>query len=94
MIISTHCTGLYGAQSRDDYTEDDVEQYFNYMGMLAEQVSGSYEPQPCVMQHCSAHLENFTAADRGARAVGQTNKQKNQAVWHACRARMTHWRAS
>lgn len=41
MIISTHCTGLYGAQSRDDYTEDDVEQYFNYMGMLAEQVSVS-----------------------------------------------------
>ena len=32
-------TGVYGAQKRDDYTSDDVEQYFNYMGMLAEQVA-------------------------------------------------------
>lgn len=33
--------GVYGAQKRADYTSDDVEQYFNYMGMLAEQ--GSYD---------------------------------------------------
>lgn len=32
---------MYGAQKRADYTSDDVEQYFNYMGMLAEQ--GSYD---------------------------------------------------
>lgn len=31
--------GLYGTQKRDDYTEDDVEQYFNYMGMLAEEAN-------------------------------------------------------
>lgn len=31
-------TGVYGAQKREDYLSDDVEQYFNYMGMLAEQV--------------------------------------------------------
>ena len=31
--------GVYGAQERDDYTADDVEQYFNYMGMLADEVS-------------------------------------------------------
>jgi len=30
--------GVYGSQSRDDYTADDVEQYFNYMGMLATEV--------------------------------------------------------
>jgi hypothetical protein len=40
--------GLYGAQSRDDYTEDDVEQYFNYMGMLAEQ--GSYDALESVLK--------------------------------------------
>lgn len=33
--------GIYGAQGRDDYMEDDVEQYFNYMGMLAEE--GTYD---------------------------------------------------
>lgn len=32
---------MVGDQSRDDYTYDDVEQYFNYMGMLA--VDGSYD---------------------------------------------------
>jgi len=32
---------VYGSQKREDYTADDVEQYFNYMGMLAEQ--GSYD---------------------------------------------------
>ena len=33
--------GIYGSQSRDDFDRDDVEQYFNYMGMLA--VEGSYD---------------------------------------------------
>ena len=30
--------GIYGSQSREDYSEDDVEHYFNYMGMLATEV--------------------------------------------------------
>ena len=30
--------GTYASQQRDDYTADDVEQYFNYMGMLASEV--------------------------------------------------------
>jgi hypothetical protein len=33
--------GIYGSQGKDEYTADDVEQYFNYMGMLAEE--GSYD---------------------------------------------------
>ncbi|KAG0472482.1 hypothetical protein HPP92_017028 [Vanilla planifolia] len=33
--------GIYGSQSRDDFNRDDVEQYFNYTGMLA--VEGSYD---------------------------------------------------
>ena len=40
--LSLLCDGLpgtYGSQSRDDYSSDDVEQYFNYMGMLATEVS-------------------------------------------------------
>ena len=31
--------GIYGSQSRDAFDRDDVEQYFNYMGMLAVEVS-------------------------------------------------------
>lgn len=33
--------GMVGSQCREDYGYDDVEQYFNYMGMLAE--DGSYD---------------------------------------------------
>mmetsp|Transcript_3953 Transcript_3953/g.5261 ORF Transcript_3953/g.5261 Transcript_3953/m.5261 type:complete len:167 (-) Transcript_3953:134-634(-) len=33
--------GIIGAQGRDEFDKDDVEQYFNYMGLLA--VEGSYD---------------------------------------------------
>ncbi|KAJ3679386.1 hypothetical protein LUZ60_017397 [Juncus effusus] len=33
--------GIYGSQSRDDFSHYDVEQYFDYMGMLA--VEGNYD---------------------------------------------------
>jgi len=33
--------GIYGSQGRADFTVDDVEHYFNYMGMLA--VEGTYD---------------------------------------------------
>lgn len=33
--------GIYGSQKRDDFDRDDVEHYFNYMGMLA--VEGTYD---------------------------------------------------
>ena len=31
--------GVYASQTRDDFSADDVEHYFNYMGMLATEVS-------------------------------------------------------
>ena len=34
-------SGIYGSQGRDDYDLDDVEHYFNYMGLLA--VLGTYD---------------------------------------------------
>eukprot|EP01023_Acetabularia_acetabulum_P035273 TRINITY_DN3326_c0_g1_i2.p3 TRINITY_DN3326_c0_g1~~TRINITY_DN3326_c0_g1_i2.p3 ORF type:complete len:166 (-),score=29.82 TRINITY_DN3326_c0_g1_i2:507-1004(-) len=40
--------GMYGSQSREDYGYDDVEQYFNYMGMLATE--GSYDTVTEMMQ--------------------------------------------
>ena len=30
---------MYASQTRDDFSADDVEHYFNYMGMLATEVS-------------------------------------------------------
>ncbi|KAL3503471.1 hypothetical protein ACH5RR_037920 [Cinchona calisaya] len=39
--VDAEGAGIYGSQSRDDFDSDDVEQYFNYMGMLA--VEGSYD---------------------------------------------------
>ena len=29
---------MYASQTRDDFSADDVEHYFNYMGMLATEV--------------------------------------------------------
>ncbi|KAG4203976.1 hypothetical protein ERO13_A04G019300v2 [Gossypium hirsutum] len=39
--VDAEGAGIYGSQKRDDFDKDDVEQYFNYMGMLA--VEGSYD---------------------------------------------------
>lgn len=64
--------GIYGSQGREDFTTDDVEHYFNYMGMLA--VDGSYDRMEkmlalgknimprqytVLMQTCSAFCEFF-----------------------------------
>lgn len=40
LMLAMPCgpAGTYGSQKREDYTTDDVEQYFNYMGMLAAEV--------------------------------------------------------
>ena len=40
---------------REDYTEEDVEYYFNYMGMLAEE--GSYDSMEKLMQRKSWTLK-------------------------------------
>uniref|UniRef100_A0A1D1XQA6 Protein LHCP TRANSLOCATION DEFECT n=1 Tax=Anthurium amnicola TaxID=1678845 RepID=A0A1D1XQA6_9ARAE len=39
--VDAEGAGIYGSQGREDFDRDDVEQYFNYMGMLA--VEGSYD---------------------------------------------------
>ncbi|KAM0856149.1 hypothetical protein ACQ4PT_049296 [Festuca glaucescens] len=39
--------GIYGSQGRDDFDRDDVEQYFNYMGMLA--VEGTYDKMEALL---------------------------------------------
>jgi hypothetical protein len=39
--IASNPAGIYGSQGRADFTVDDVEHYFNYMGMLA--VEGTYD---------------------------------------------------
>ncbi|EIE20529.1 hypothetical protein COCSUDRAFT_18502 [Coccomyxa subellipsoidea C-169] len=42
MAVERWCTaGVYASQKRDDYSADDVEHYFNYMGMLATE--GTYD---------------------------------------------------
>ncbi|GIL74052.1 hypothetical protein Vretimale_4987 [Volvox reticuliferus] len=45
--------GIVGSQGRDDYTYDDVEQYFNYMGFLATE--GTYDRMEAMLKsglHC------------------------------------------
>ena len=37
--MQTIRVGVYASQGRDDFSADDVEYYFNYMGMLATEVS-------------------------------------------------------
>ncbi|CAL5229267.1 g12558 [Coccomyxa viridis] len=38
---SSEDAGVYASQTRDDFSADDVEHYFNYMGMLATE--GTYD---------------------------------------------------
>ncbi|XP_010694198.2 protein LHCP TRANSLOCATION DEFECT [Beta vulgaris subsp. vulgaris] len=45
--FNAETAGVYGSQSRDDFDRDDVEQYFNYMGMLA--VEGSYDKMEALL---------------------------------------------
>ena len=48
--------GIYGSQSREDYSEDDVEHYFNYMGMLATEVRRHCNLFLCTIQNETALL--------------------------------------
>ncbi|XP_071703425.1 protein LHCP TRANSLOCATION DEFECT-like [Rutidosis leptorrhynchoides] len=45
--VDAEGAGIYGSQSRDDFDRDDVEQYFNYMGMLA--VEGTYDKMEALL---------------------------------------------
>ncbi|KZV56417.1 protein LHCP TRANSLOCATION DEFECT [Dorcoceras hygrometricum] len=45
--VDAEGAGIYGSQARDDFDRDDVEQYFNYMGMLA--VEGSYDKMEALL---------------------------------------------
>ncbi|KAF5728391.1 protein LHCP TRANSLOCATION DEFECT-like [Tripterygium wilfordii] len=46
--VDAEGAGIYGSQSRDDFNRDDVEQYFNYMGMLA--VEGTYDKMEALLR--------------------------------------------
>ncbi|KAF9609050.1 hypothetical protein IFM89_012490 [Coptis chinensis] len=46
--VDAEGAGIYGSQSREDFDRDDVEQYFNYMGMLA--VEGTYDKMEALLQ--------------------------------------------
>ncbi|KAL6999329.1 hypothetical protein U1Q18_000489 [Sarracenia purpurea var. burkii] len=45
--VDAEGAGIYGSQTRDDFDRNDVEQYFNYMGMLA--VEGSYDKMDALL---------------------------------------------
>ncbi|EFJ26486.1 hypothetical protein SELMODRAFT_228130 [Selaginella moellendorffii] len=45
--LDSQGAGIYGSQKRDDFNKDDVEQYFNYMGMLATE--GSYDKMDALL---------------------------------------------
>uniref|UniRef100_A0A5B6YV12 Protein LHCP TRANSLOCATION DEFECT n=1 Tax=Davidia involucrata TaxID=16924 RepID=A0A5B6YV12_DAVIN len=45
--VDAEGAGIYGSQTREDFDRDDVEQYFNYMGMLA--VEGSYDKMDALL---------------------------------------------
>jgi hypothetical protein len=47
--------GIYGSQSRDEFDKDDVEQYFNYMGMLAAE--GTYDKMNALLSHGIAAVD-------------------------------------
>ncbi|MCL7032734.1 hypothetical protein MKW94_026270 [Papaver nudicaule] len=46
--VDAEGAGIYGSQKREDFDKDDVEQYFNYMGMLA--VEGTYDKMNALLK--------------------------------------------
>jgi len=46
--VSAEEGGIVGSQGRDDFDYDDVEQYFNYMGFLAEE--GTYDRMEAMLK--------------------------------------------
>eukprot|EP00199_Chlamydomonas_sp_CCMP681_P003170 CAMPEP_0119101148 /NCGR_PEP_ID=MMETSP1180-20130426/273_1 /TAXON_ID=3052 ORGANISM="Chlamydomonas cf sp, Strain CCMP681" /NCGR_SAMPLE_ID=MMETSP1180 /ASSEMBLY_ACC=CAM_ASM_000741 /LENGTH=170 /DNA_ID=CAMNT_0007085211 /DNA_START=44 /DNA_END=556 /DNA_ORIENTATION=- len=46
--FGAEAAGIVGSQGRDEYTYDDVEQYFNYMGFLAEE--GTYDRMEALLK--------------------------------------------
>ena len=48
------CDGEGGGAKREDYTEEDVEYYFNYSGILAER--GSYDTLEDLIK-CELHID-------------------------------------
>lgn len=45
--LDSSSAGIYGSQGREDFDQTDVEQYFNYMGMLA--TDGSYDKMEALL---------------------------------------------
>eukprot|EP00245_Coleochaete_scutata_P017889 TRINITY_DN901_c0_g3_i1.p1 TRINITY_DN901_c0_g3~~TRINITY_DN901_c0_g3_i1.p1 ORF type:complete len:181 (+),score=27.22 TRINITY_DN901_c0_g3_i1:73-615(+) len=45
--FDSESAGIYGSQAREDFDRDDVEQYFNYMGMLATE--GTYDKMEALL---------------------------------------------
>ncbi|THU48469.1 hypothetical protein C4D60_Mb09t26580 [Musa balbisiana] len=45
--VDAEGAGIYGSQSRDDFSRYDVEQYFEHMGMLAAE--GSYDKMEALL---------------------------------------------
>eukprot|EP00897_Mesotaenium_endlicherianum_P005844 jgi/Mesen1/5288/ME000263S04396 len=46
--LDSEGAGIWGSQMRDDFDRDDVEQYFNYMGMLATE--GTYDKMEALLE--------------------------------------------
>lgn len=52
--------GVYASQSRDDFSADDVEHYFNYMGMLATEV-GPMLVWRCLAWYTPRHCKEWAS---------------------------------
>ncbi|CAM6103184.1 unnamed protein product [Calypogeia fissa] len=53
--LDSEGAGIYGSQGRDDFDRDDVEQYFNYMGMLATE--GTYDKMEALLNTGKAAVD-------------------------------------
>ncbi len=47
MFASLYPPGVYGSQGRDEYSEEDVADYFAYIGLLA--VEGNYDSMDAII---------------------------------------------
>lgn len=84
--------GIVGSQGRDDYSYDDVEQYFNYMGFLAEE--GSYDRMDAMLNKplhpidviliLACHENDTPKVGTGARSIRAQTSTQSRERWAGC----------
>lgn len=91
-LSPTPAAGVYGSQGRDEYSEEDVADYFAYIGLLA--VEGNYDSMDAIVASASLCLFPFSPQTVGLLCT-QAACTQQISCWCLQARRTTHprWRS-